>query len=141
MEAEDIDVLISQMQLGVPNHMSAREKLEKLIMRADTIDGARRILTLSNDKDTILRKLIKTAFSLDIIKKSSSETEILWSKGGEPVCTKVPKRTLEDSLILFFATEDGAEVLRILKDTVESRQKAKKETKKEPTKKAEPVKE
>ena len=37
-----------------------REKLEKLLRKSSNKEGARKVITLSKDKDTILRKLIRT---------------------------------------------------------------------------------
>jgi hypothetical protein len=123
MEESDQDVLLVQLKQGLPNMMTAREKLEKLLRYGSSVNGAMRIISLSKDKDTILRKLIRASLEAGIIERSESGSEMLWSKGKEPICNKMPSKTIEDSMILFFATDEGTEVLAILKDVVETRKR------------------
>lgn len=119
-------IVIDQLKLGHSARMSEKEMGQKLIQYCDSLingqqgSAARRIITLSEDKEIALTKLIKTAMAMDKIRPSVGETEMIWSKGGETICPKLPGKTLIDSMLIFFVSNDGREVLGALKGSIEA---------------------
>jgi len=119
MVESDMNVMISQLKLGDYQLMTGREKQQKLLVYASDMSGAKRINVLASDKDTILRKMIRLAVDKKLIKEADSHLEMLWVKGEEVLCRKFPKKTLEDSLIMYFATDEGMEAMRIIKELLQ----------------------
>ena len=119
MSESDMDIMISQLKLGDFQSMTKREKQQSLLVFASNMSGAKRINVLASDKDTVLRKMIRFAIDKEIIKESDTHLEMLWAKGGEVLCRKLPKKTLADSIIMYFATDEGIDALRIIKELLQ----------------------
>jgi hypothetical protein len=119
-----LGIVVDQLKLGHSARMSEKEMRQKLIQYCDARikntpgAGAKRILSLTENSDVTLRKLIKAATKLEKIRIGDSQTEWVWVNGGEAICPKLPSKTLEDSLIMFFMSDDGREVLGTLKNMV-----------------------
>jgi len=126
MSKEMRGIVIDQLKLGHAARMSDKEMTAALIRYCEARihgkagAGAKRILTLAENKDVVLRKLIKTAVNMGKIKASDSGTEMIWVQGGGSICPKLAGKTLEDSMILFFVSPEGREVLGSLKAIIEA---------------------
>lgn len=126
MEKQMMGIVVDQLKLGHSARMSEKAMRQALIIFCEATlkgtkgAGAKRILSLSQDKEIALTKLIKTAIAMDKIRPSENQTEMIWSKGGEVICPKLPGKTLIDSMLLFFISSDGREVLGALKGSIEA---------------------
>lgn len=124
MDKQMLGILIDQLKLGHSARISEKEMTQKLsiycesTINGDKAGGAKSIITVSSDKEIVLKKLIQGAIKIGRIKASINETEMIWAQGGAIICPKLPGKSLIDSMIMFFATSDGREVLGALKQAV-----------------------
>jgi hypothetical protein len=65
-------------------------------------DNAKALLILKDEKALKIKKIIRT-------------------KGNELICTKLPRKTIDQSLMMYLVTDEGAEVLKTLKDLTEAK--------------------
>jgi hypothetical protein len=117
MSKEEIAIICSALKLGNESY-SYEEQIDSLMKFYSKPENAKTFQALTEDNEIRLRALIKESQKVGIIRVDGSGSRWIWSKGEETISTKYPGKTMEDSLLLFFATPEGREVSKILFDIV-----------------------
>jgi hypothetical protein len=79
-------------------------------------DNAKALLILKDDEALKIKKMIRQAKEKEFIKAGNNQTTYIWVKGGELICNKLPRKTLDQSLMTYLVTDDGRNVLKTLKE-------------------------
>lgn len=99
---------------------SVEEVRSQLYNYVQKDDQASNFLTLSQSEQMKAKVIIRNAVEGNIIKKSTEGTSWRWTKGGELICNKLPRKSVLDSLLIFLVTDDGKDVYKTLKDLTEA---------------------
>jgi hypothetical protein len=79
-------------------------------------DNAQALLILKDDEGLQIKKIIREAKAKKFIETGTNQTTYLWTKGKEIICTKLPRKTLDQSLMMYLVTDEGRDVLKTLKE-------------------------
>jgi hypothetical protein len=99
-----------------PIGMSEDEVRDELYVYAEDDDNARALLILKDDEALKLKKIIRVAKTSKFIEPATNQTTYVWSKGKELLCTKLPRKTLDQSLMIYLVTDEGRDVYKTLKE-------------------------
>jgi hypothetical protein len=86
-----------------------------------TPQNAENFITLSKSETIKVKAIIREAFEKKFIKEDESGAKVVWTTGNEVIATKIPRKTMEASLVTHFATKDGRLVLERLKELTEAK--------------------
>lgn len=86
-----------------------------------TPQNAENFITLSKSETVKVKAIIREAFEKGFIKEDESGQKVIWTTGNELIATKIPRKTMEASLVTHFATKDGRLVLERLKELIEAK--------------------
>lgn len=123
MSEEEVGILLTALKLGNAKVMSMDEQVDALIKHYANPKNAQHFQSLTEESELKLRAVIKNAQKHQIIRVDDSGRQWIWSKGEEPICNQYPGKTLDASLLLFFATPHGSETEKILTDLVRAAEK------------------
>jgi hypothetical protein len=84
-------------------------------------DNVKAFLILKDDNILKLKKIIREAKTKNLIKVDKTGNSMVWSKGGDLLCTKLPRKTVDQSLMLYLITDEGKEVYKTLKELTEAK--------------------
>lgn len=128
MSDSDLDIFVLQFKLGMPKYLVEDEKKNLLNKFVTNPKNAQKVLLMKDADGMEMRRAIGNALQANVIGKSA--TTWFFVDGGEVITKKMPSKTMEDSLMFYFNTKDGAEVKQLIDKTVDVK------TKKTPKKKA-----
>ena len=84
-------------------------------------DNAQNFLVLSQSEQMKNKVIVRNAIEQKFIEASIGGTSYVWSKGKELICNKLPRISLQDSLLKFLVTDDGKDIFKTLKDLTEAK--------------------
>lgn len=99
-----------------PEGMTEDEVRGELYEYCENDDSAKGLLILKDDEALKLKKIIREAKTKKFIEVAVNQTAYVWTKGKEVICTKLPRKTLDQSLMMYLITDDGRDVLKTLKE-------------------------
>lgn len=99
-----------------PEGMTEDEVRGELYEYVHEDDNAKAFLILKDDEALKLKKVIREAKTKKFIKTGTNQTTYVWVKGNELICTKLPRKTLDQSLMTYLVTDEGRDVLKTLKE-------------------------
>ncbi len=81
---------------------------------------AQNFLALNESEQMKAKVIIREAYDKKFITKDDSS--VRWVKGKELICARVARKSIDQSLLLFLITDDGKDILKILKELTEAKQ-------------------
>jgi len=82
--------------------------------------GAQHFLILNASEQMKAKVIFREALDKKFIKKD--DTSVRWVNGKELICNKLPRKSIDQSFLIFLVTDDGKDVLKTLKDLTEAKQ-------------------
>lgn len=101
--------------------LTQKEVRSALYQYVQKDDHAQNFLTLSQSEQMKAKVVIRQAMEQKIIKVSVEGTSFVWVKGGELICAKLARKSIQDSLLIFLVTDDGKDIFKTLKDLTEAK--------------------
>jgi len=114
--SRDTYEMVFKMQSEGLTHSEVKSALYKHVAVAE---NAKAFIILDKSEQMAIKKIINLAYDGKIIEKAANGTGVVWTQGKELLCNKLPKRSLEQSLITYLITDEGQDVLNTLKELTE----------------------
>ena len=123
MSSEEVSILVMALKLGNAKAMSPDERVDALIKHYSKPKNAQNFQALTEENELKLRAMIKQAQKHQIIRIDQSGQQWIWTKGEQVICNRYPGKSVDESLLLFFATPFGHDTELILKELVVAAEK------------------
>ena len=127
MSEKDQAMFLRMFKLGDDKKITQAEIRANLLKFVSKEKGARALIKATNQDEVEIRRLINEAVDKGFIAKN--ETDWYYVEGEEVIAQKLPKKTMEDSLIAYLKTDGGERVRELLLGFVKSSPKNSKKAK------------
>lgn len=82
--------------------------------------NAQNFIVLNESEQMKAKVIIREAYDKKFIMKD--DTRVRWVNGKELICAKLPRKNMDQSLLIFLVTDDGKDILKTLKDLTEAKE-------------------
>ena len=82
--------------------------------------NAQNFLILNESEQMKAKVIIRDAYDKKFIMKD--DKSVRWVQGKELICAKLPRKNIDQTLLMFLVTDDGKDILKTLKDLTEAKQ-------------------
>ncbi len=107
MSEEDVSILCDMHLSHKTKHFGTQEKRAYLMDWVEKPANMNLVKLFSEDYKLSVRREIRKAVKMGLIKYSEDGTKVLWADTGQIIHHVAPKKKPEESLVIFFSTDDG----------------------------------
>ena len=116
LQRDTYEVLFKQDATGIDSPI-VKAALYKYVQKDAQ---AQNFLILNESEQMKAKVIIRDAYDKKFITKD--DRAVRWVQGKEVICQKLPRKNIDQSLLVFLVTDDGKDILKTLKSMTEAKQ-------------------